>query len=317
VTRAESHQGIPRQSKILIHVGLHKCASTWLQRNVFERDDLGFYSPWGAMSAHAVSEFVGVDPLCFAPESARERLTSMIGPDLPQGSVLVLSHEALSSRPHHGRYYASSVSARLKAVFPEARLFLMVREQKSLIRSLYVEHVRNGGRDTFAEFIGSGHEPPGFSPKCKLSFFQFDRLVAHYREVFGEENVLVLPLEMLGADPNRFVEKLTGFVGVSFAEIPTGTKANEGWSPTATEYFRITNAFFRTNPIGPSPKFGYRFRQRVVSKVDKMLPGGLTERAASRQKDLLASRVGDFFRASNTALSEMIDVDLKELGYDT
>jgi len=33
------------ETPFLVHVGLHKTASTWLQQNVFTENDVGFFSP--------------------------------------------------------------------------------------------------------------------------------------------------------------------------------------------------------------------------------------------------------------------------------
>src|SRR6056297_773490 len=143
-------------SPVLLHVGLHKCASTWLQKNMFDNPDIGLVSPWGRMASVAVTEFATVDPLAFDAVQTRVRLLAAADPVDIGDRMAVLSHEALSSRPHHGRYYAPHVAERLKATFGNARVLMIFREQKSLIKSLYGEFLRNGGRLTLREFIGTG-----------------------------------------------------------------------------------------------------------------------------------------------------------------
>ena len=175
---------------------------------IFSRPDLGFASPW-ATSHMAVTEFVTVDPLDFDPlkTAARFHAAEAQGPFKSASLLRVLSHEALSSRPHHGQYYAPLVAERLKRVFPRAKLLMLFREQVGIIHSLYGEHIRNGGRNRLEEFIGTGNEPPGWSPICRLSFFRYDRLVTMYKGVFGAENVLALPMEMLRSDPRELLHR--------------------------------------------------------------------------------------------------------------
>src|SRR6056297_310421 len=95
------------KKKCLLHVGLHKCGSTWLQRHLFNNSKLGFASRWGGLAHIAVTEFVAIDPLAFDSSLVRARLAEAANlPESIQNHTLVLSHEALSSRPHHGSYYA-------------------------------------------------------------------------------------------------------------------------------------------------------------------------------------------------------------------
>ena len=43
--------------------------------------------------------------------------------------------------------------------------------------------------------------------------FEYDRLVARYVELFGSENVKVLPYELLTTSPDRFLDELCEFCG--------------------------------------------------------------------------------------------------------
>ncbi len=303
---------------MLIHVGLHKCASTWLQNMIFSRPDLGFVSPWGAMSHMAVTEFVTVDPLDF---DARETAAKFHAAEIPEAStkphlLRVLSHEALSSRPHHGHYYAPLVADRLNQVFPGARLLLLFREQVGIIHSLYGEHIRNGGRNRLDEFIGHGDEPPGWSPICKLSFFRYDRLIAMYEGVFGAENVLALPMEMLRTDPEGLTKRIFRFAGLPDAPVETEKVANRGWGGLTVEAVRRSNGLVRKNPLGGPSGALYDARQWIAWRADRLVPAALNDRRRKAQRDFIKTRVADFYRQSNQALSQSLGIDLKSLGYD-
>ena len=117
--------------------------------------------PLGEISHMAVTEFVDVDPMCFDASATRRKYDDALTGVQQDSNIAIVSHETLSSRPHHGKYYAPFVTQRLKDVFPKARLLLIFREQSRIIYSLYGEYVRNGGRNTFAKFLGTGAEPPG------------------------------------------------------------------------------------------------------------------------------------------------------------
>ena len=259
--------------QFLLHVGLHKCGSTWLQKNMFDNEEIGFISPWNPLAAIAVTEFVSIDPLIFDANGTRARLaaTAQVPPD-SDGQTLVMSHEALSSRPHHGAYYAPLVASRLREVFPKAKVLLIFREQSSLIHSLYGEHLRNGGRLSLLEFIGTGQEPPGFTCLCQPSFFLFDRLLEMYRDVFGEENVLALPLEMLSRNPDAFVRKICSFGRGTFKELPTEEKVNTAWGPVTYEVLRWSNSIVRGSQLRPKTGPVFTGRRVLLKIFDRVVP---------------------------------------------
>lgn len=302
---------------ILIHVGLHKCGSTWLQKNVFSRVDYGVCTPWGDMAHMAVTEFVDVDPLCFDAAVVRAQFDESLAALGRAGAdkVAVVSHEALSSRPHHGKYYAPEAAKRLRDTFPGAKVLVIFREQAAIIYSLYGEYVRNGGQYSFDEFIGTGQERPGWASLCKLSFFEYDRLVAMYQDMFGTENVLALPLELMRADPQAFSAEIFGFLGLASHAPDTAERSNKGWGALTVELYRLTNGLIRKNPLGGAHSRRYRARQFIAWRIDRVLPRRWNTALERRRKARLQARIAGVFEASNQRLSQMLGRDLGGLGY--
>ena len=103
----------------LIHIGYHKAASSWLQRNLFPDADCGFQLPFGHRN-DIEKHFVFPHPLDFDPE----RVTSQYKPELERlfsaGFVPVISHERLSGNPHSGGYDSTEVAMRLHQTLPDA-----------------------------------------------------------------------------------------------------------------------------------------------------------------------------------------------------
>ena len=301
---------------VLLHVGLHKCGSTWLQNNLFDNPKTGFSSPWGRLPGIAVTEFVASDPLAFDDAAVRARLEAAARmPVGAENQTVVLSHEALSSRPHHGSYYAPQVAVRLRKVFPNARVLVIFREQVSLIHSLYGEHLRGSGRLTLQEFIGTGNEPPGFTGLCQLNFFCFDRLIEMYRNTFGDDNVLALPLEMLSTEPTRFVQNICSFGGGTYYELPTTEKANTASGPITYEVLRRSNAIIRGNRLRPQAGGVFTARRRVLKLIDTLLPGAIQSSVRTKQRAAIERRTAGLFGESNARLSKMVNLDLREYGY--
>lgn len=301
--------------EILVHVGLHKCGSTWLQKNLFVSDKYGFVAPWGSMSHAAVTNFVEVDPLCFDSKEVRKEFYQSLKMYDAEFKVAVVSHEALSSRPHHGKYYAPYAAERIKSVFPEAKILFIFREQPSIIYSLYVEHIRNGGKHTFEEFIGTDREKPGWSPLCKLSFFEFDRLLDMYNDIFGSVNVLALPLELLRINPEKFVGDIFSHVNLPSASLETRKIINVGMGVATTEIFRLSNNFIRKDALGRSIPISFKVRDRISRRIEKLTPNSLQVLLKRKRLDVLDKRIGGFFGRSNKRLNSILKLDLETLGY--
>ena len=299
----------------LIHIGLHRTGTTWLQRNVFACAEAGFSTPWGRLSRAAVEHFVTVDPLHFDAEQSRRYFQPQLDEAAQRRTVPVLTHEALSSRPHQGQYYAPQVARRLREVFPQGRVLIVVREQKALLSSLYRQYVRNGGTYTIEQFLGGGDEAIGWAPLCRLPFFEFDRLVAFYQELFGREGVLALPMELLKKDQEDFLARIATFAGVIGRLTVDAAPANVGWSGATLAVYRRLNRFLARNPLEPRQPRSQRYATRLFNKLDAWLPSSAHERAEQRLEAFVAERVGNRFADSNAKLASLLEMDLASLGY--
>jgi hypothetical protein len=226
-----------------------------------------------------------------------------------------MSHEALSSRPWQGSYYAPYVAERLRATFGNARILLIFREQEALIYSLYGEYLRIGGRETLREFLGTPDDPPGFCGICRLDFFHFDRLIAMYREVFGQDRVLALPLELLAREPQDFTARISGFLDIEPPQLPTGKRANVASRALTNALYRRSNYVIRPDALKPQNSFTLRARHKVFGFFDRFVPDSLHARLDARWRSAIRDRVGATFAESNARTADMLSLDLETLGY--
>lgn len=196
---------------MLIHIGYHKTATTWLQRQLFI-PEFGFHPVWDHYGVEA--HITGPHELDFDMTETRNAL-ELQSKNCPDHLSPCISSEILSGLPYNGAREAADYARRLRTIAPTAKILITIREQKRLLVSLYMQYVRRGGTTKPHNF---------FSPQPELGYSRFDyrhlcfdRLVGYYQQLFGAAQVLVLPHELLVRQPHAFIEKIYQFAGVPHA----------------------------------------------------------------------------------------------------
>lgn len=258
----------------------------------------------------------------FGLEAARSRFDKVHrGGD--EDKVTVLSHERLAGTPHSGGYDAETIADRLAAVFPEAHVLVVVREQKSNILSSYLQYTRSGGTLSLERYL---HPPqdtrvPGFS----FGYFEYHKLVRHYRELFGKERVTILFYEELRQDPGSFVASL--FTALDLPEpgpatIDLARQENVALSHRASGVKRaLSRIASRRDTLKPDVLVDLGSRgdwlvEQVVSQFARLIPNRLEELGARRARALIEANVGGRYARSNRLLQELVGRDLTNFGYD-
>lgn len=298
---------------VLVHIGYPKTGSTALQKHFF-RPDFGFHRPYshGELAEHLIFPH----PLDFDP--------TLMGADIGQlisGEALlpVLSHERLVGNPISGGYDVLTIRDRVAQLLRNRnyapKIFIVVREQRSLALSSYQQFVREGGCGSLAHYL----QPPTGAklPLFHKTFLQYDRTAAAYMEVFGRDNVLVLPFELLRGEPNDFLNRLLHFVGLPDRpgiRLPRGV--NRATNPLGTLIRSSTNRFFYRDNCNPTAPFRLESPNRLVEYLTSFLPrriGWIESYWRTRTDQLL----GGSYEASNRRLQDLIGIDLSTYGYMT
>ena len=196
----------------LVHIGYHKTGTTWLQERVFKVAKAGFRSPWTPMEI--AEGLILPNDLDFNFNMARKTFESGVTSPSGSGLIPVLTWERLSGTAHAGGFDSATIAQRLHGVFPEARILIVVREQRSMIYALYQQYVRDGGIATLDGYLRPRHEWE--IPQFRFEHLEYDRLARLYRKLFGSDRVLVLAFEELRVNPNGFAARI-----VAYAQAPS------------------------------------------------------------------------------------------------
>lgn len=236
-----------------------------------------------------------------------------------QHKTPVLSHERLSGNPHSGWFDASIVAERLKKSFPDARIFIVVREQNSMILSLYFQYLKKGGSFSLNKYLGTKYD--GKRPYFTPGPLRYSTLVNRYQSLFGRENVLVLPFELFRSSPADFLERLGTFteLQIDLNSLDIEAKTHQRSMEFATYHLRSLNRFAAKtslnnySPLGSSG--GQWLTDSAVKILDGLTPGGLNRSMTNKMKKTIETWSGDQFKEDNQKLSELMGMDLSEFGY--
>ena len=299
----------------LLHIGYHKTGTTWLQERIFPDEGTGFAyvgDPRAVLTA-----FFHVNPFDFDAETARKRLRPRVERAESRGLVPVISHERLSGSPYAGGHDGRTSADRLAAVFPQARVFVVLREQRAMILSVYKQYVGFGGAASLGQFLDP---PSGVNriPVFRYDFFEYHRLIGYYKRLFGAENVLALPYEVLRSRPGCFLGRLTDFLSLPEIDPPSG-RSNVSQSALSLAVKRRANRLLVRDALNPAPLLERpginRTLHRACRRLDELAPADLLKKHEARWRDFVEQQVGDRYAESNALTSELIDVNLKDFGY--
>lgn len=306
---------------VLLHVGYHKTGSRWLRHLFFGNPETGYGWVGKAGEDHPVRRLVGARPLEFDAEASRAEFAPLLANIADAGLQPVVSFERFSGNPFSGGYDSKEIADRLVQVFPDARVLVVIREQRSMIVSTYKQYVREGGAMSVTKFM----QPPTSRslriPWFDFRYFEYHHLLGYYRRLFPER-VLALPYEQFRSDPRSFVERLAEFAGRPLdAErldaLPFEARANPGPPATAIAARRWLNVLGVRTDLNPAPPLASPAFWRLGKRVDRLslAPRRAVTHEEEKLRRLVAERVGDRYVDSNRRTAELSGLDLGAYGW--
>lgn len=307
---------------VYFHIGYSKTATKTLQGGVFPR--LERLHLWGngplvsrnnddeqRRAITLLKELAWSDTWDAAEPKWQELRAAAVSPD---DRISFASYETLSGAFYHPRSDGLENCRRLHELFPTMRVILTIREQRSMLRSVYAHYVRTGGPASRAQFIDGGI----VEPQCLL----YDDFVREVQSIIGADNVKVLLFEELAQAPERFLATLGEFVGVEgAAELADAARRREHASlaPSSLAWMRVVNRRFARSELQDRPLLRSELLHRVchagVVRVVNPAVVRFGRNGSRSDAGSIPRAVADEVATSNTALAARCGLPLEQYGY--
>lgn len=315
--------------KVLIHIGYHKTATTWLQEEIFVSSS-NVFEPLSIRPAERCRElgrrfYATADNYPLSPFNLNEKEIAdylnhllEIKPELLT-KCPVFSDERLCGQYASAGCDSQAIANRLKNTFPNGKVLIVIRRQPELLLSSYFQFLYIGGTLSFQKFTQCNYDDkrPFFSPY----HFDFLPLVKYYFQLFGKENVLVLPQEYLNENGPGFISRIGQFVKEDI--MPDSRAFTRRHNVKESEYslVKLRNLSYLTytksytNYIEANNAITKYLSKKIRNISIKVIPDSWNRRTKEKLKAESIAFIGNRFLESNRELASIIDLDLSKYKY--
>lgn len=199
--------------KVYIHVGLPKTATTTLQNHFLTlMDNFNLIGQPLSNQNLSIQEIIHTITDCESIEYDESQLAKKISNHITQNK-LILSEESFSiGSSLLGRVSRLEITRRLKRLFPNAKILLTLREQKSIIKSFYLQK-----RKVDINFNQSFNQWFEYNKSIMykqniFNYFFYDKTIKMYEDEFGKENIKILLFEEFLSNQKKYFENIYDFL---------------------------------------------------------------------------------------------------------
>jgi hypothetical protein len=316
--------------QIILHVGLHKTGTTFLQERVFPAlpgvrfvHPLHYAQPSDGPIERFILELMFRNAACIDVERHRKRIYGWLA-QLHEHTVLI-SSEAIVGWPIENHSNLAVNAEYLARVFPTAKIWLVVRRQDRWVESAYAQLLKAGFSTTIERYLNYRAEGQGGrfdrynvglynGPNVDARDLDWNAFDLHYRARWGRDAVLTLPFELFNEDSAGFLRRFYSFAGVSDGVFPdTSERINERWSPLAAGVAKLVNKVPMPVKRALRDRVGKQWHPSAV--LGRTLPDAWLLGRSSALSPELGAALLELHRADNQALGQRIGIDLGAYGY--
>lgn len=282
--------------QVVIHIGLHKTGTRFLQRMVFRQLDPTRFN------VNPEALLVPVQKATRSPErapAARAAAAAWRAGDDERTLVLSEPHISGDMYSSHQDYRANL--ALVRELFPEARIVFFVRKQSDWLQSAYRQHLVRGHAVPIEVFLNfyDGEFRPRLnrwvygSRNVEALTLRFLEIYRAYVEAFGEDCVFLFRQEDLSKRPDAVKQRLADVLGLpNLPDVPRERSQNRSYSALAIYLFHAGVRQSRPAPgpsdIGRLPRQPFNWIRHKLRRARRIFIQYLFDRVLYKDWDLLA-----------------------------
>lgn len=307
---------------VIVHVGLHKTATTFLQER--------FFPGLAATFVHAphvlgpapdpIQRFVHAllfrNAATLDVEAHREAITAFVR---ARPSPLIVSSEALFGWPFENHVNFRTNADVLAEVLPEAKIWLVLRRQDHWLESAYSQILKQGLSTSPQRFTNYRRgEFVGFNwniyngPNLDVRDLDWTPYVEHYRRRFGVDRVKVQAYEAFVENAQAFLAEFCQFAGVPLAMPPSEARVNPALGPASAWVARVVNALPASLKLELKRHVPAQYHPAAV--LERTL-GSFLPRSRPLVPEEIKTAVLAMHRENNARLARLTGLDLARYGY--
>ncbi len=249
-----------KKPEIILHVGMHKTGTTFLQWNVFHFVDANYL--WHVFYKSWIKDLLNIEKKVNY-EKIKNKLSSILKKD----KINIISEENIYTYQFSKKDDRFIILDRIKKVIPEAKIIIGTRKKQENLISWYVEYVAVGGVLDFQGFLDK---------HMNLQKLDYEPYIDKLIEYYGKENVFIYTLDELRKNQDAVVKNLCKFMNVEPPRKYRKKPARVGYGLTALKISLFINRFFKTpvNEKGFIPWWGPVLPQNIIfhSFIVKLFP---------------------------------------------
>jgi hypothetical protein len=313
-------KGLMKSEQIhpIFHIGFHKTGTTFLQKNLFES-----HPSLQRVNRFSVNRiFIFPNDLEYSKAGAREFVKNEMEKAKRESCTPIFSNEGMTGGHSTGGYNLVRIAERIHHAAPDARILIVIREQRSMLLSLHAQYIKAFGSLSFAQYINPTHT--NRNEVFHSVTLEYDRLIEEYISKFGSSCVKVLPFELLAVNPTKFIRGVAELCGLDpndphVEELDFQSPLNQRKSLASAEFRRLTNPLIRNDipQIGSTYYFSpLAFALRAIVRLSESVPtGAIDRRIAAHRGRIVDEFVSKKYGSSNSRTSSQIGMNLCDLGY--
>lgn len=262
----------PASTEVFVHIGMHKAASTYIQTQIFDplakKNRILYADPYFHLGIPDVNSSVVVQKIdevlqrvpyykiderfCAEVDKQLTELALSIGIAKPK---FLLSNEYLVGAERHNFFMDVNPLLAVRNTFKNAKILLIIRRQDEFLESWYANQIRYGRWEPLHQVLNLwggkfGRWKPSYRLNLDVAELDYYSFVQHLDEMFGRENVTVIPFEQLRHDPESFRNSILAYLGEQISITASTQPINKKYPYVTLVLTRLINRFVNNGTNG-------------------------------------------------------------------